>query len=186
MAQSRSGASRIIRATGRVVINPTEAFAGGEFPYGGTDIGRVNAVALRSLGSDYKVNYEGLGAVGDILEGGLRWTFSCFLRGWDDDAVKLLLADGYEKGAQTQHAVFKAPGGKQPGTSALARLVKVAFVPDDLTHASGVLIYSALPDWDGGMAFARKTEFGIPLVFECMLDSQGRILAIGRMADLEL
>ncbi len=178
--------ARIIRSPGRLVVNPTEAFASGTFPFGGYEIGRANQCQLRPVGQDYAVQFEALGAVGDILEGPNRWVFACFARGWDDDAVRLLLQDGHEEGAETQHAVFKVPGTHQPGTSALPRSVSLAYVPDDTTHGAAVLIYRAVPAFDGSIAFARKTELGIPLTFECLLDTQGRILAIGRLADLEL
>lgn len=180
--------ARIIRAPGRIVIGPVEPLRGGTFPYGGTEIGRANLCALQPLGEAYRVENEGLGEVGDILEAGNRWVFSCFLRGWDDRAVELLLQSGFERGAVTQHAVFSVPGTRAAGRSALGRAVVLVYVPDDPIHVPGVLLYRAVPDVSAGadLAFQRGNELGLPLTFECVRDSQGRIVQVGRLADLEI
>ena len=54
--------------------------------------------------------------------------------------------------------------------------------------ATGLILYHAIPSWTDGaeLAFRRQAEFGIPLSFECLRDSSGRILKMGRMADLAL
>lgn len=181
--------SKVIRATGRLVVGPTMPMRGANAcPYGGTEIGKANACVLLPLGAQYLVESEGLGEVTDVLEGNQRWVFSCFLRGWDRDAVRLLHPDGYEEGAQTQHARFEAPGVAVPGSSALGRAVVLAFVPDDAVHVPGVVLYRAVPDWSDGaeLAFQRGTELGIPLSFDCLRDASGRILQMGLIADLDL
>lgn len=183
-------ATRVIRAPGRLVVNPTTEFAAGTFPFGGTEIGKANLCALMPMGASYRVEYESLGEAGDVLEGSIRWVFSCFVRGWDDDAVQLLMPDGYSAGATSQHSVFSAPGAQVPGSSALSRAVKLAYVPDDPLHVPGVLLYRAVPDWSDGaeIAYRRGSELGLPLAFECIRDtsSPARILKIGRIVDLAL
>lgn len=179
-------AAKVIRAPGRLVIGPTDLTD--PFPHGGTEVGKVNMVRLQPLDEPYRVVHEGTGMTGDILEDASRWVFSCFLRGWDDDAVRLLLQDGYQEGEQTQHSVFRAPGFQVAGTSALTRAVVVLYVPDDPIHVPAALIYRAVPDWANGaeLQFRRSAELGMPLAFECVTDLEGRQLAVGRLADLTL
>jgi len=180
--------SRVIRAPGRIVINPTQDFRSDAFPFGGREIGRANLCSLTPLGQRYLVENEGMGEVGDILQAGNRWVFACFVRGWDDDALELLMANGWDKGDRSQHSVFSAPGSQFAGRSALHRGVVLAFIPDDLINVPAVVLYHAVPDWTDGseMAFRRGEELGLPLTFECMRDDEGRILKIGRLVDLDL
>lgn len=180
--------ARVIRAPGRLVINPTVAFDGGTYPYGGTEVGKSNLCVLQSLGSSFRVESEGLGEASDILEGNNHWVFTCLLRGWDDDAVLQLLSGGYQAGTVTQHSVFHVPGSRTPGQSALSRAVILAYIPDDPLHVPGVLIYRGIPDWTEGaeIAFQRRSELGIPLSLDCMRDVNGNTLRIGRIHDLPL
>lgn len=184
---SGSGA-RIIRAPGRIVIGPIEDLATGEFPFGGAEIGRANLCVLQPMDEQARIWCEGLGETTDILEAGNRWVWSCFLRGWNDNAIRLLLQDGYAQGEQSQHAVFEAPGQQRAGRTALGRAVVLLFVPDDPVHAPAVLLYAAVPDWSSGaeLQFRRGEELGMPLTFECLRDSGGRILKVGRLVDLAL
>lgn len=195
--------ARIIRGSGRIVINPTTSFATTAYPYGGTEIGKTNVCVVQPQGSVYRVEYESLGEVGDILEANIRYVFACFLRGWDDDGVQLLMAGRYAAGATTQHAVFQEPGPtgfaydadntvwtgtRVPGSSALSRAVVLAYVPDDTIHVPGVLVYRGVPEWSDGarVAFQRREELGIPLTIDCVRDSNDNIVKIGRLADLSL
>ena len=178
--------ARIIRAPGNIVVNPTNLAAA--YPYGGTEVGKTNQCALQPMGSSFRVEYEGFREAGDILEGDNRYTFGCFLRGWDDDAVQKLLAGGYEAGSVTQHSVFHEPGNQVPGESALTRSVILLYVPDDLIHVPAVLIYNGVPDWTEGadLAFQRGDELGIPITLDCLRDSNNNMLRVGRFADLAL
>jgi len=183
-------AAKTIRASGRLVVSPTTAFATTAYPYGGTEIGRVNMVQLTPIGSAYRVESEGLGEVTDILEGPIRWVLTCFARGWDDDAVTKFLARGAAAGSDTQHQVYSVPGSYAPGASMLTRGLKVVYVPDDTVNVPALIAYRAVPDWTDGaeLAFRRGSELGMPLVFECVRDTAnpGRVLKVGRIEDLAL
>ena len=182
-------AARSIRAPGRLIVAPLGQefadFNGGTYPYRGREIGKVRSCVAMPQGSAYFVESEATGAVTDVLESGQRWVFACFLRGWDDDAIALFRPGGYTTGAITQHAVFSAPD-EVPGSSALSRAVKLAFIPDDPVNVPGVIIYRAVPNWSDGaeLALQRDEELGLPMTFECLRDSTGRILQIGRIHDL--
>jgi len=179
--------ARVIRAPGRIVIGPTTAFATTAYPYGGTEIGKSNLCVLQPAGTPFRVESEALGEATDILEPNNRYVFSCFLRGWDDDGVQQMLAGGYNAGATTQHAFFDVPQNV-PGASSIGRAVILAYVPDDLIHSDGALIYRGIPDWSEGaeIAFQRGPEFGIPLSVDCLRDGNGNLLRVGRLADLSL
>jgi hypothetical protein len=178
--------SRVIRAPGRLVVNPTASFATGTFPFSGTEIGKASQCMLMPIDSSFRVEYEATGETGEILEGGNRYVFACFLRGWDDDAVEQLFAQGHSDGATSQHAVLSIPGTRVAGTSALARGVRLAYVPDDTLHVNTVLLYRAVPVWTDGaqIALQRGSELGMPLTFECVRDATNRIAQIARLHDV--
>lgn len=179
-------AARTIKNAGRLVVGPTDLTAA--YPYGGTEVGRTKLVVIQSFGEQYRIEGEALGRATDILEADKRWTFSCFLRGWDDDAVDLLMSDGDAVGGVSSHQVWNAPGSTTPGASALTRAKILIYVPDDLLHNPAVLVFSAVPQWTPGaeLALQRGAEFGIPLSAECFEDTNGNTLSIGRLADLSL
>ena len=180
--------SRILRSPSRLVANPTTSPSSTAYPYGGKEVGRVNAVAVASAAGNYRVFSEGDGTANELLEGEHRWIFTCFLRGWDNDALQTMLADGYSVGSVTQHSMFTAPGNKIPGSSALSRAIKLLVVPDDPVNNPGLILYYAIPEMteNAPLSWARSSEFGVPITAECMQDSTGRILAIGRLPDLTI
>lgn len=179
-------AARTLRGSGRLVLGPTNL--SNPYPYGGVEVGRTKAVSLQPLGQGYRVISEALGEASDILEASNEFVFSCFVRGWDDDAVELLLSDGEEEGPASQHRVWGSPGAVTPGASALPRAVVALYVPDDLIHVPAVLVYRGVPAFLDGAALAwqRNEELGIPIALDCMRDAAGRIVSVGLLADLEL
>lgn len=176
----------MLRAPGQLVVNPTNL--GLAFPHGGTRVGSVRLVALTVAGQGFRVESEALGEATDVLEGPNRYVFACFLRGWDDDAVRLFLADNYRQGAVSGHAVFSEPGDSVPGSSALGRAARILYVPDDPVHAPALLIHRGVPDWSDNaeVAWRRRDELGIPLAVECIRSAAGKIVEIGMIADLTL
>ncbi len=179
-------ASKIIRAPGRLLISPTNLSAA--YPYGGIEIGKVRAVVLKPLGTNAVVMSEGLGEATDILEANNRWVLSCFVRGWDDDAVQQLQSDSHSIGAVTQHALFTYPLNARPGSSGLSRAKALIYVPDDIVNAPCVLAYRAIPNLDDGaqLEWQRNNELGMPMAFELLRGVSGKILQIGRLPDLTL
>lgn len=184
---SAGDVARTLRAPGRLVVNPTDLTL--SYPYGGTEIGKTRLVVLRNVGSMLRVACEGLGGEpSDILEGPAHYVFACFLRGWDDDAVRFFFADNYVQGSATGHAVLREPGLRKSGSSALGRALRLLYVPDDDVGAPGLIAYRAVPDWSDGaeLAFQRRDELGIPIVAELVRGTTGKILEVGRIADLSL
>jgi hypothetical protein len=179
--------ARILRGPGRVVIGPTNLAAA--YPYGGTEVGKTNQFALQSFGTQFRIESEGLGEATDILEANKRFVAALFVRGWDDDAVEQFFSSSnYAAGGTSAHAVLSEPGTKVPGESAIARAVKLLYVPDDIIHVPSLLIYRGIPDWTEAseLAFQRGSELGIPLTIDCLRDGNGNTLSIGMLADLSL
>ena len=180
-------ASRILRAPGRLVAAPTDLSLA--YPYGGTEVGKTRLVTLTSIDTTFRIECEGLGGEpSDILEGPQRFIFTCFLRGWDDDAVRHFLSRNYVQGDQSGHAVFRAPNSRFGGASALGRAVSFLYVPDDPVHAPACLVYRGIPDWSDGaeVAWQRGEELGIPLAVDCIRGATGKMVEVGRLADLSL
>ena len=185
-ADTTNAIGRVLRAPCRLIIGPVDLAA--DRPYGGDLLGHVRACMLSPVGQNYLVESEGLGRPNDILRGMSRFVFSAFLRGWDRAAVEQLMPGNYTEGNASQHAVWQAPGTQKTGKSATGRGVKILVVPDDQNTAPSILLYRAVAVWGPGaqLAFQRQNELGIPLTLECMRDSSGRVLQIGRIEDLTL
>lgn len=179
-------ASRVLRVPGRLVANPTNLQLA--FPFGGTEVGLVREVRTQALGPQLVVQSEGLGAPSDVLEPAERYLMACFLRGWDDDAVRLLFSGNQVQGALSGHRTLRIPGDVQPGASALSRAVTLLYVPDNRLDAPALLLHRAVVFWTEAqdIQFRRQEELGIPIVAECVRDSSDRVLEIGRLADLSL
>lgn len=177
--------ARIMRGPGRIVINPTDFELA--YPYGGVEIGKTRACQLTPLGTPFRVESEALGEATDVLEANRNYLFTCFVRGWDDSAVEKLMSGGYTAGSVSSHAVYSEPGNV-PGTSSIARAVILLYVPDDLINVNALLIYRGIPDFPEGAEFLwqHNEELGIPMNVDCLRDSRGNMLSIGRFADLSL
>lgn len=175
---------KVIRAPGRLVVNPTDL--GVAYPFGGIEIGLTKSVVVQSLGSLFRVQNEGLGEATDVVEANNRWVVGLFVRGFDDDALTHLLADHADVGAVSGHTHLIVPNRAQPGTSALPRAKKFLYYPEDPINVPSLLVYRGIPDLadNAEIAFQRGQEFGFPMAIECLRGDSGRILEIGRLADL--
>lgn len=176
------------RVSGRLLANPTQAFAGGTYPYGGTELGRVQDVELEPLSQQVVIEYELLGKVGAVINPGIRWRFRATLRGFDDDALALLFASSSAAGELSQHRGLDVPGTLEVGGSADARSLLLVYVPDDPTDHPAIILWAAYPDWSDGarMRFDHRYDLTLPVVCECVEDSDGRCLSVGRLVDYDV
>lgn len=183
---ARGNPAHIVRAPGRIVVNPTDLSQ--PYPFGGVEVGLTMGVRLQPLGSSFRVLSEGLGEATDQLEGNIRWVFAFVVRNWDDDAVRLFYSGGYSEGPVTRHALLSEPGFTTPGASALPRALTVLYVPDDRVNVNAALIYRGVPEWPEGadIAFERGVDQMLPVALECFRDSNNRIHRVGRLADFSL
>jgi hypothetical protein len=177
----------MIRAPGRLVASPTDLTL--DYPYGGTELGKAKLAVLATFGQSFRVPCEGLGGeASDLIGAPSYYVFSCFLRGWDDDAIQSLFQNNFVQGAVSGHSVLREPFNRVGGSSEFSRAIKMLYVPDDIINAPAVVIYAGIPDWTDGaeIAFQRGEELGIPLAVECLRGSTGKIVEVGRLADLSL
>lgn len=180
----------VIRAPGKLIVAPSQAFDGGAFPYGGTPVGLIRDARLTEFGLPGKEIFdEGSGEVVEVLEPARRWMFTCFLRGWDDDAVAQFFKGNRSQGDVSQHSVFNVPGTRLPGQSTADSLnLVLAFIPDNPIEVDGFMIYRGVPMWtpDAELAFQAGEEFALPLQVLCLRNSANHTVQIGRLPDLPL
>jgi hypothetical protein len=181
-------AAQPIKAPGRIVINPSGNLATGTFPYNGTTIGKVKGCAWKPLGTRVLIENEALGEVTEVLEENNRYTFTCMLRGWDDDAIEVLRPGNHLRDAASQHAMLEVPGDSVPGRSVMDEAVVLLFVPDDYERVPGIVFYRAIPDWQDGaeISLQRSSELLLPLVFDCLRNDDGRIFSKGLIQGIYL
>lgn len=178
--------SQVLRVPCRLVVNPTNLALA--YPHGGTEVGLVRAVAITALGEPVAIHSEAYGEPTDLLEAPNRYAVACVIRGMDDDALEALQPLHYRRGAVSSRSVFDAPGTRVAGASGLARAVRLLFAADDPIGAPSVLIYRGVAGLGAQepLRFTRNDELAWPIGVECFRDSAGRILSIGRLADLSL
>lgn len=179
--------NRILRAPAQIVVNPSDPTAA--YPYGGTALGRTREAALIEQGGPgRRIESELLGEATDVLEASNVSSFGCFVRGWDDDALQLLMAQAYVEGAETSRAGASSPGNRIPGQTAVDRAVTLLLAPENPDDAPALLLHRFVPFWDteAAIRWSRQEELGIPLAGECLRGSNGRIYDIQRLADLSL
>lgn len=179
--------SRVLRAPGRLVVNPTDLNV--DFPHGGVEVGKTRLVVLTTFNTSVRIECEGLGnEPSDILERTSRYVFSCFIRAWDDDAIERFFSSNFVQGGVSGHSLLREPGTRVAGASALGRAVRLLYVPDDPISNPAVMIYRGVPDWseNAELAFQRQEELGLPITIECVRGGSGKILEVGRLADVSL
>jgi len=177
--------ARILRNPGRLVVGPTDLTT--PYPYGGTEIGHARTIALRSTGAAFLIESEILGEPTDVLHGDHRWELACFLRGFDDDAIRVFFPGRHETGETTRHAMITMPGDRYPGESMVADAVSLLYVPDAGRTGLAVHFYRVVARIEDGaeIALSRHEEMGIPVLFTCLRDDEDHLLRILRMPDLE-
>lgn len=183
---SRPQARSPLNAPGRLIANPTSVTASPN--YGGTSLGLVKGVALSRASGSTPVYSEGRGNLTDVLKPSERWILAAGLRGWDDDALRLLAPDYQSEGAVTRHRVLTFPQSSKTGASALTRALTLLYVPDDVTRVPAIVMPLAVPDLDAGVEILlqRNAEMVLPVIFECLEGSNGVTLSQGMLPDLTL
>jgi hypothetical protein len=80
------------------------------------------------------------------------------------------------------------PASATPGGSQFDQAKTVLFAPDDAVNVPAVIAYRAIADIQDGEALSwqRTQELGMPMAFELLQGATGKILQIGRLADLSV
>lgn len=186
-------ASKILRGSGHLVLNPTSALTG-TAPFGGTALGYSQDVVLRRLTESFRVTAEEWGGVTvEKTQAGEAWLVAGFLRAWDPDLLTVLFPNtrtGTRTNTPIVQAILNKSGGKRAGHRLSERAVKLLFVPDDPDRVPAWICYRALPDLDTAQALGwdHEKELGLPFAFESipLNTSQLHVGETGRLVDLTL
>jgi hypothetical protein len=168
----------VLRIPSKLCANPTDLT--GTFPYGGTALGLTARAAFRpkALYSPITAEEHG-GLVVDGLYCGEQAMLTCFLRGWDSDAIATCFPNTSIGGVTGRRYIRYEPGvsGQNRAGYRLSNLaIKLFLSPEAGQYAPGVLIYSAVPQWDEGAEIALRDtqEATLPIVFLCLPSTAGR------------
>lgn len=186
----------VLRAPGRLSYGCTNLLLA--WPHGGTRLGFVADVKLRLRREDFAVEDEAFGfEIIEKVQGGENAGLGAVLNVWDSDAIGLVFPNA-SVGAVTQERVVEAPGANVAGVLRSARGVVLVFTPEGCTHAKSatapdarvpfIVFYRALPDVEGSadVALRRDQDFGVPVIFDGIRDTSGRLYKWGRRADITL
>ena len=179
------------RIPGRLVTGATSLT--GSFPYGGTELGLVRDCAY-SIGSiTHEITAEEWGGTpAEVLYGGEKATFACFLRAWDVDAIQAAIPHATAGGSGQALSVFQ-PGASddntfRPGRRMSPDAVQIVFCPRAPDRHLFVVLYAAVASTEASAAMQLKVsaEAGIAVVFRGLLDDSGRCAVVGRREDITL
>lgn len=187
---------RVIRAPGRLAINPTNLAQA--WPHGGTGLGATNKVMLISYGASYPVTIEAFGGEPvEHLEKGEVWGLGFHMRAWDPNALATLFPNT-SVGSVSQKRGVSAPGAVKAGQWISDRSVKLVFTPEGATHAQSatqqdvdvpfVVLYKALPllQAQAELVLARTDELKVPALFMGIRNASSQILEMRPRADITL
>jgi hypothetical protein len=174
---------KILRVTGKLVINPTDL--GAAFPYGGTEIGTFIRFEY-DPGQDVELIYgedRGQSVDGIFFQRDFIVAFEC--REWNNDALSFFY---HGTTAPSGNRVVNFPGGFPSGSLLATRAVKLLFVADRLTTHPSLLVYLAMPLVAQNRRI-RKSIFNeqrLPVLLTGLPDGSGRVAQEGFLSDLTL
>lgn len=153
---------KVVRASGRLVTDPTDSDFTGTFPFGGTELGWSVSVTLRRVTEEFSILAEEFGSVPvEVLEAGEFWLAGAYLRTWDPDAIEAL-GNNTRTGTRTALPVLQLShnlsGGRRAGQRVSDRAIKLLFYPDDVYRAQGWVMYTAAPLFDVASPFQFDAE----------------------------
>lgn len=175
---------------GRLSYGPTNTAALlTPYPHGGTGLG-VKRAATADPNQTYGIikGEEYGGERVEILDtGGEGWTLAAILRGYDDEAVKLLFQNT-STGSVSQHAVITSPGNNKPGRILASSGIVLVFTPDSPDHHPMIVFHRAVAmiEQQMKMALSWNVPLEIPVVFAALRDANGKAVSVGYRQDITL
>lgn len=171
--------TQAIRAPARLVAGPGDFTA--DFPHGGTALGLVRDVRVTREEPSRKIITAGEygGAVAEIVRGDGHWRLTFALRGFDPDAMTLLLET-------STLGASGAPRIIEPTTAGLTyNEIALLVTPLDPTSPA-VYIPRAIPVYadEVEIGYGDLTEWELLLSCWAGRDSNGQSIRIGRLGDL--
>lgn len=166
---------KVLRASGRLSIDPTDGDLSGTFPYGGTALGYSIEVSKRIQTDHFAVLAEEYGgAVVEMLERGEYHLCAGFFSAWDPDVLSTLFPNTRTGSRQNSPILqHQHNGTRRAGMRLSDRSVKLVFTPDDWHRAPAWILYRAMPlvDVARRMGYDRDEELGVPFVFAALPDT---------------
>lgn len=177
--------AKILRAPGRLCTGPTDLSLA--FPHGGTALGVMRAVAVRTGVRTISVTAEEFG--GEVVEkvfGGESWMLVAILRDFDRDVLASVFPNS-SVGTVSQERKLTGPGTLRPGHLLSSRAVALLFSPD-APDAPAVYLPKAIPILaDGmelGLAYAEPLE--VMVGFQAIRNATKGSYQIARLQDISL
>lgn len=166
---STRAVGKVLRAPGRLSIDPTDPDLSGAFPYGGTALGYSIEVTKRVQTDHFTIIAEEFGgAPVEMLERGEFHLVAGFFSAWDPDVVSTLFPNT-RTGLRQNNPVIQHQhnGTRRAGMRLSDRAVKLVFTPDDPNRNPAWIVYRALPMVDVArrLGYDRDEELGVPFVF---------------------
>lgn len=180
-------ARNVVRAPGRLVLNPTDLTAA--YPYGGTELGVVRDLLFRpGIEVERLIAEEWKTAVASIVKAEYA-VLAGVLRSWDDDMLNMLfpnVSTGSVTGKKMVEGLANS-GNRTAGYDMAAKAGKVLFVPDARNDGQFLVLYRAIPvvDQAAQLSFQIGEEYGLAFMFEAVPDHNGRTYRIALKDDLE-
>jgi len=174
---------RIRHVPARVAINPTDLTA--SFPHGGTEIGTVRDIVLRTDVRHAQVVAEEFGEVVEDVFVGSSVIAAMVIREFDSDAVSTLFPWAVT-GSSSGEPVVRYPTTSQAGDLRSGDAVTLIITPVDEARHPATILYSAVPMVDDAaeLTYSLEREFAVAAMFQGLRDGSGRIYEIGRLEDL--
>lgn len=178
---------KIIRAAGRLIINPANLTTPPAF--GGTEIGIHRDVEIHFDPKFYPVTAEEWGHIPvDFVYCGQSAYLKAYARGMDVDALRLLWPFTPDAGNTLSDTPTQTSGTTRAGTLFSSKSVVLLFAPKDYVRHPAVIFYKAIPTIpeDISMPLSLAEELAFPIAYRAIPDSSGRTYAVGKMSGLSL
>jgi hypothetical protein len=185
MAQAT--AKDIVISRCRLVKNPTDLSTA--FPHGGTALGEVKQLVVRTQLKTYEVLIEEFGQErAETLISGQAAVMAGIARGYDNDMIAEIFNDT-ATGATTGDQVIKyPPPNNRAGTKGSGESFVLLASPDDQAHGLAVIFFKAIPLTPDSLEInlSYKNETGFAFFFQGIRNTNGKVYQIGRIDDLDL
>jgi hypothetical protein len=189
---SAANVLNVIRAPGRLCINPTNAGLQQAFPHGGTALGLAAKIEFRYGYAVEIVRPMTFGrTVTEAVYGGEDAMLAATIRGLDPDMLAALLPNTTAGASSGTRTVKYSPGDvatNLPGYLLSNKQAIICFSPKALDTHPMILLYNAIPILaeDAKLSLSQANEIAISAVFLGTPDSSGRVYAHDRRENLSI
>lgn len=170
----------------RIVKNPTTNPEGGTFPFGGTELGKVNGVRVIRHLYQAPLDSEQLGTIFDVVYSGEDWEVQVFFSTWNEDVISTLYpnvatVNGFKR-------VDHLPSDYQSGSFESGRAIGLLVVPDNDEFDPFCYIKAAIPNVQAttAMEYRLRQEGIFPAQFKAIPPSSGEIVQWGPKATISI